>query len=114
MLPKQHRPWLLLYDPRVGQQPPVLPQRILQTWLKLQTLHKGQPVPWYTYQVPCMPNYHWYLGIRVRTIMLCHNFLIGKRHMCTENHVCFGRIHGSQLREEANAGQHTYTLSDVP
>jgi hypothetical protein len=25
----------------------------------------------------------------------------------TENHVCFGRIHGSQLREGANAGQHT-------
>ncbi len=24
--------------------------------------------------------------------------------MCTENHVCFGRIHGSQLREGANAG----------
>jgi hypothetical protein len=29
--------------------------------------------------------------------------------MCTENHVCFGRIHGSQLREGANAGQHTPT-----
>jgi hypothetical protein len=26
--------------------------------------------------------------------MLCHNFLIGKGHtyMCTENHVCFGRV----------------------
>jgi hypothetical protein len=31
--------------------------------------------------------------------------------MCTDNHVCFGRIHGSQLREGANAGQHTPTLS---
>ncbi len=31
--------------------------------------------------------------------------------MCTENHVCFGRVHGSQLREGANAGQHTPTLS---
>ncbi len=29
--------------------------------------------------------------------------------MCTENHVCSGRIQGSQLREGANAGQHTYT-----
>jgi hypothetical protein len=26
-----------------------------------------------------------------------------------ENHVCFGRIHSSQLREGANAGQHTPT-----
>jgi hypothetical protein len=49
--------------------------------------------------------------------MLCHNFLIGKGHtyMCTENHVCFGRVHGSQLREGgANAGQHTPTLSLPP
>jgi hypothetical protein len=30
-------------------------------------------------------------------------------HMCTENHVCFGRIHGSQLREGAIAGQHVRT-----
>jgi hypothetical protein len=47
-------------------------------------------------------------------IMLCHNcnFLIGKGH--TWNHVCFGRIHGSQLREGANAGQHTPTLSLPP
>ncbi len=30
-----------------------------------------------------------------------------RAHMCTENHVCFGRIHGSQLREGAKAGQHT-------
>jgi hypothetical protein len=39
--------------------------------------------------------------------MLCHNILIDwkRAHMCTENHVCFGRIHGSQLRES-----HTYTL----
>jgi hypothetical protein len=34
--------------------------------------------------------------------------------MCTEKHVCFGRIHGSQLREGANAGQHTPTLSLPP
>ncbi len=31
--------------------------------------------------------------------------------MCTENHVCFGRIHGSQLREGANA-VHVYVLED--
>jgi hypothetical protein len=34
--------------------------------------------------------------------------------MCTENHVCFGRIPGSQLREGANAGQHTPTFSLPP
>jgi hypothetical protein len=34
-----------------------------------------------------------------------------RAHMCYENYVCFGRIHGSQLREGANAGQHTYTLA---
>jgi hypothetical protein len=33
---------------------------------------------------------------------------------CTENHVYFGRIHGSQLRESANAGQLTPTLSLPP
>jgi hypothetical protein len=42
-------------------------------------------------------------------MMLCHNFLIGEGH--TENHMCVGRIHVSQLREGANAGQHTYTLA---
>ncbi len=37
-------------------------------------------------------------------------------HMCTEteNHVCFERTLGSQLREGANAGQHTPTLSLTP
>ncbi len=34
-----------------------------------------------------------------------------RAHMCT---VCFGRIHGSQLREGAKAGQHTPTLSLPP
>ncbi len=29
-------------------------------------------------------------------------------HMCTDNHMCLG---GSQLREGANAGQHTAILS---
>jgi hypothetical protein len=65
----------------------------------------------------------WYQMVRVsvpsgmdhtycNTIMLFHNFLIGKgTHVCTENHMCFGRIHGSHLREGANAGQHTPTLS---
>ncbi len=37
-----------------------------------------------------------------------------RAHMCTENHVFFRRIHGSQLREGANAGQHTPTLSLPP
>ncbi len=36
-----------------------------------------------------------------------------RAHMCTENHMCLGRIHGSQLRERANAGQHTPTLATV-
>ncbi len=36
-----------------------------------------------------------------------------RAHLCTENNVCFGRIHGSQLREGANAGQHTPTLATV-
>ena len=36
-------------------------------------------------------------------------------HMCTENHVCFGRIHGSQLREGANARMPgTYHGTRVP
>jgi hypothetical protein len=75
-------------------------------------------VPWY---VPCVVLFSVYHGstcvqyvrgtyVPMVLIMLCHNFLIGKGHMCTENHVCFGRIHGSQLREGANAGQHTPTL----
>jgi hypothetical protein len=32
--------------------------------------------------------------------MLCHNFQLSdwkRAHMCTENHVCFGRRHGSRL-----------------
>ncbi len=49
------------------------------------------------------------------TYVLCHNFLIGKghsrAHMCTENHVCFGRIHGSQLRRSECRATHTYTLA---
>jgi hypothetical protein len=49
-----------------------------------------------------------------RTTMLCHNFLIGKGHRCALRTTCFGRIHGSQLREGANAGQHTPTLSLQP
>jgi hypothetical protein len=37
-----------------------------------------------------------------------------RAHICTENHVCFWRRRGSQLREGANAGQHTPTLSPPP
>jgi hypothetical protein len=51
----------------------------------------------------------------VRTYNVTSQLSDWKRaHMCTENHVCFGRIHGSQLREGANAGQHTPTLSLPP
>jgi hypothetical protein len=28
-----------------------------------------------------------------------------RAHVCTEKHACFGRLHGSQLREGANAGR---------
>jgi hypothetical protein len=66
-------------------------------------------VPWYSGTIHSL--------VLVFQVMLGHNFLIGKEraHMCTENHVvCFGRIHGSQLREGANAGQHTPTLSLPP
>jgi hypothetical protein len=31
--------------------------------------------------------------------------------MCTENHVGFGRIHGSQLRGSECRARHTYTLA---
>jgi hypothetical protein len=31
------------------------------------------------------------------TIMECHLSDWKRAHMCTENHVCFGRIHGSQV-----------------
>jgi hypothetical protein len=34
--------------------------------------------------------------------------------MCPENHGCFGRIHGSQLRGGTNAGQHIPTPSLPP
>ncbi len=46
-------------------------------------------------------------------ILLCHNFLIGKGHtyMCTENHVCFGRIHGSQLSTYVRTGTYTCTYN---
>ena len=51
----------------------------------------------------------------VRTYNVMSQLSDWKRaHMCTENHVCFGRVHGSQLREGANAGQHTPTLPLPP
>jgi hypothetical protein len=50
-------------------------------------------------------------GTYVRTYNVMSQLSDWKRaHMCTENHVCFGRIHGSQLREGANAGQHVRTF----
>jgi hypothetical protein len=40
--------------------------------------------------------------------MLCLNF-IGRKtaNMCTENHMCFGWIHGSQLRERERMQSNT-------
>ncbi len=69
-------------------------------------------VQWYAH-VYLVPWYHWYVNAySVRTCNVMSQLSDWKRaHMCTENHVCFGRIHGSQLREGANAGQHTPTLS---
>jgi hypothetical protein len=61
-----------------------------------------------------MDSYH---GTRVyvRTYNVMSQLSGWKRaHMCTEDRVCFGTIHGSQLREGANAGQHTPTLSLPP
>jgi hypothetical protein len=60
---------------------------------------------------------HTYKCTYVRTYNVMSQLSDWKRAhiMCTENHVCFGRIHGSsQLREGANAGQHTPTLSLPP
>jgi hypothetical protein len=58
----------------------------------------------YTYTYTHVP---WYVHMYV---LLCPN--IGKGHICALRTMCFGRIHGSQLREGANAGQHhTYTLA---
>ncbi len=55
----------------------------------------------------------------VRTFVRTYNVMSQlsdwkRAHMCTENHVCFGRIHGSQLREGANAGRHIPALSLPP
>jgi hypothetical protein len=54
----------------------------------------------------------WYIHVYAYIVLLvCHSFLIGKERtcMCTENHVRVERIHGSQERGGANAGQHTPT-----
>jgi hypothetical protein len=60
-----------------------------------------------------VPWYHWYVvrtyvHVYVRTYNVVSQLSDWKRaHMCTANHVCFGRIHGSQLREGANAHLHS-------
>jgi hypothetical protein len=60
-------------------------------------------------------TYVLYHDTYVRTYNVMSQLSDWKRaHMCTENHVCFGRIHGSQLGKGANAGQHTPTLSLPP
>jgi hypothetical protein len=56
----------------------------------------------------------WFSVDKVRTYNVMSLSDWKRAHMCTECHVCFGRIHGSQLRERANAGQHTPTLSLPP
>ncbi len=61
---------------------------------------------WYRYTCTYVRTYvrttrvvrTWYVLI----MLLCHNFLIGKGHTTcalSENHVCFGRIDGSRLRD---------------
>ncbi len=58
-------------------------------------------------------------GIAIRTYVRTYNVMSQlsdwkRAHMCTENHVCVGRVHGSQLREGANAGTYvrTYTYTN--
>ncbi len=50
-----------------------------------------------------------YVRARLRTTMVvcCVATSDRKEHTCTENHVCVGRIQGSQVRGGASAGQHT-------
>jgi hypothetical protein len=70
----------------------------------------GMPYQWYlvrtTYIPPtyvrttCVRTYGLTYHIMVRTHVKLSDWK--RAHMCTENHVCFGRIHGSQLREGAN------------
>ncbi len=56
-----------------------------------------------------------YYSTYVRTYNFMSQLSNWKRaHMCTENHVCFGRIHGSQLREGANAGYVRSTRMPYP
>ncbi len=68
-------------------------------------------VPWYT----CAST-----RVRTRVVRTYvpqrHNFLIGKGHTCALRTTCVlgGYTRSSQLRERANAGQHTPTLSLPP
>jgi hypothetical protein len=72
-------------------------------------------VPLYSSTYTCTPRTHVHTRLPryvhmytyVRTYVMSQLSDWKRAHMCTENHVCFGRIHGSQLREGANAGQHT-------
>jgi hypothetical protein len=80
---------------------------IIDQYLK-KYAHVCAYVRTYVRTYTCTIEIHVY--VLYHLVMLCHNFLL----MCTENHMCFGRIHGSQLREGANAGQHTPSLSLPP
>ncbi len=62
-------------------------------------------VPWY---VPCM----WYVRTYVRTQLSDWK----GAHMCTENHLCFGRTHATLARQPVERGSecratHTYSLA---
>ncbi len=60
---------------------------------------------WYHHMV--LPSYHGTMVVRTYVRNVMSQLSDWKRaHMCTENHVCFGRIYGSQLRE--------YTIPMVP
>ncbi len=66
-------------------------------------------------EIQALRYVHVYVRTMVRTYNVMSQLSDWKRaHMCTENHVCFGRVHGSQLREGANAGQHTPVRTRVP
>jgi hypothetical protein len=108
---------------KAGQNTPTLSLPPSHHCLNVPLVPRTYQYQWYrgTSTVVHVPWDHWYCTyvpwyVRyVRTYNVVSQLSDWKRaHMCTENHVCFGRIHGSQLREGANAGQHTPTLSLPP
>ncbi len=51
--------------------------------------------------------------VHVYVLAAVYPYYWKRAHISTENHVCFGRIHGSQLREGVNAGQQIPLATDV-